>query len=117
MSAYQIVTRSTEPQVVDLADWRTRHASVKSGALGHPIAEIKTATQRLYLTEAAIECSLRDYCKSVASTGPERAASIACALRVFRNGASAASAIAAGQKQARELAWGAVRTPSPEGAA
>jgi len=113
--SYQIVTRSTEPQVVDLADWRARHASVKAGTLGHPVAEIKTATQRLYLTEAAIECSLRDYAKDYNLTSRERAASIAKAMRLFRNGASAAAAISEGQKTARELAWGSVRpTTGPE---
>jgi hypothetical protein len=49
-------------------------------------------------------------------TGCEIAASIACALRWFRNGSSAAKAIEQGQKRARELAWGSVG-PAPKGAA
>lgn len=112
-----ILTRSTEAptNVTRMADWRPRFERVKAGALGHPIAEIKTATQRLYLTEAAIECSLRDYAKQNGLSESERAASIACALRWFRGGSSAAKAISEGQKRARELAWGSVRpTTGPE---
>ena len=114
---YQIVTRSTQPQVVDLADWRTRYATVKNGELGHPVVEIKSPANTLYLTASAIEASLRDYAKRDDLSGAERAASIACALRHFRNGSSAAKAIAEGQKRARELAWGTITTPRPNGAA
>ena len=112
-----IVTRSTEaPSNVErLEDWRPRFANVKRGVLGHPVVDVKTAAQRLYLTEAAIECSLRDYAKVHGLNGAERAASIACALRWFRGGSSAAKAIAEGMKRARELAWGS--KPSPKGAA
>lgn len=110
-----IVTRSTETptNVVRLADWRPRYERVKAGVLGHPVVEIKTAAKNLYLTEAAIECSLREFAKANGLTGSERAASIACALRVFRGGGSAAKAISEGQKRARELAWGTVRPVGP----
>jgi len=111
MSAYQIVTRSTDPQVVDLADWRSRYATVKNAELGRPVVEVRSPSKALYLTESAIEASLRDFAKSHGLTGSERAASIACAMRWFRGGSSAAKAIAEGQKRARELAWGTVRTP------
>jgi len=117
MSAYQIVTRSTEPQVVDLADWRTRYATVKNAELGRPVVEVRSPSKTLYLTESAIEASLRDYAKSHGLTGAERAASIACALRWFRGGSSAAKAISEGQKRARELAWGNGPAPAPRGAA
>lgn len=112
-----IVTRSTEApdNVTRLADWQPRYNRVKRGVLGHPVVEIKAAARHLYLTEAAIECSLRSYAKDHGLNGAERAASIACALRWFRQGASAAKAISEGQKRARELAWGAVRnTTGPE---
>jgi len=114
-----LVTRSTEQptNVTRLADWRPKYERVKSGVLGHPVVEVKTAAQRLYLTEAAIECSLRDYAKQHGLNGAERAASIACALRWFRGGSSAAKAIGEGQKRARELAWGTVRPTDPKGAA
>jgi hypothetical protein len=115
--SYQIVTKSTLPQVVDLADWRARYASVKRGELGHPVVEIRSPARVLALTEAAIESSLRDYAKANGLTGAERAACIACALRWVRGGSSAAKAIGEGQKRARELAWGTVRTPTPDGAA
>lgn len=111
------ITRSTEAptNVTRLAEWRPRFERVKAGALGHPVVELKTAAQRLYLHEAAIECSLRDFAKLHGLSGAERAASIACALRWFRGGSSAAKAIAEGQKRARELAWG--NGPAPRGAA
>lgn len=104
-----IVTRETTPatNVTRIADWRPRYERVKRGELGHPVAEIKTAARTLYLTEAAIECGLREFAKSNGLTDIERAASIACAIRVFRAGGSAATAIQQGQKRAKELAWGA----------
>lgn len=111
------ITRSTESpdNVTRLAEWKPRFDRVKAGTLGHPVVEIKTAAQRLYLTEAAIQCSLRDFAKTHGLNGAERAASIACALRWFRGGSSAAKAISEGQKRARELAWG--NGPAPRGAA
>lgn len=117
MSAYQIVTRSTEPQVVDLADWRSRYTTVKNAELGRPVVEVRSPSKTLYLTESAIEASLRDYAKTHGLNGAERAASIACALRWFRGGSSAAKAISEGQKRARELAWGNGPAPAPRGAA
>lgn len=103
-----IVTQSTEApsNVQRIAEWRPRYQRVKRGELGHPVAEIRTAAKTLYLTEAAIECSLREFAKAHGLTDKERAASIACALRVFRAGSSAATAIAEGRKRACDLAWG-----------
>lgn len=103
-----IVTRSTESldNVTRLADWRPKYERVKRGEFGHPVAELKSAAKTLYLTEAAIECSLREYAKDHGLSGAERAASIACALRWFRGGSSASKAISEGQKRARQLAWG-----------
>lgn len=115
--SYQIVTRSTERQVVDLADWRSRYTTVKNAELGRPVVEVRSPSKTLYLTESAIEASLRDFAKAHGLTGAERAASIACALRHFRGGSSAAKAISEGQKRARELAWGTVRPIDPKGAA
>lgn len=106
MTAY--ITRSTEAptNVTRLEEWKPRYARVQRGALGHPIVELKSAARTLYLTEAAIECSLRDFAKKHGLNGAERAAIIACAIRIFRAGASAATAIGAGQERAKELAWG-----------
>lgn len=103
-----IVTRSTVPQdnVTRIADWKPRYENVKRGELGHPVVEIRSPAKVLALTEAAIEASLREYAKSNGLTGAERAACIACALRWFRGGSSAAKAIGEGQKRARQLAWG-----------
>ena len=113
-----MITRSTEApdNVTRLADWRARYERVKRGEPGH-VAELKTAAKTLYLTEAAIECSLREYARQHGLNGVERAASIACALRWFRGGSSAAKAIGEGQKRARELAWGTARPVDPKGAA
>lgn len=114
-----MITRSTEApdNVTRLADWRPRYERVKRGELGHPVVELKSAAKTLYLTEAAIECSLREYARQHGLSGKEQAASIACALRWFRGGSSAAKAIGEGQKRARELAWGSVRPVDPKGAA
>ena len=111
--SYQITTRSTEPQVIDLAEWKRQYTKVKSAELGRPVVEVRSPARTLWLTEAAIEQSIRDFCKAHMNTGQETAASIARAIRVFRSGTSAASAIAEGQKRARELAWGAVSPVNP----
>lgn len=100
---YQIVTRDTNPQVIDLDGWRERYNSVKRAELGRPVVEIHSPAKLLYLTEKAIESALRDYGKTERKTGCQIAASIACALRVFRAGSSAATAIQQGQKRAGEL--------------
>jgi hypothetical protein len=69
-----LVTRSTVPadNVTRLADWKPRYANVKAGVLGHPVVELKTAAKTLYLQEAAIECSLRDYAKAHGLRGQGR---------------------------------------------
>lgn len=112
-----IITRSTSPRVVDLSDWRERYQSVRRAELGHPVVEIQAPSKLLYLREKAIEDSLRTYGREHSLSGCEIAASIACALRHFRDGSSAATAIDKGRKRARELAWGAVRPVPPKGAA
>jgi len=114
-----VITRSTVPtdNIVRLADWQPRYASVKRAELGTPVVEIRSPARVLALTEAAIESSLREYAKSHALSGAERAAAIACALRWFRGGSSAAKAISEGQKRARQLMWGTVRPVDPKGAA
>jgi hypothetical protein len=103
-----VITRSTVPtdNIVRLADWQPRYASIKREDPGLPVTEIRSPARVLALTEAAIESSLRDYAKAHGLTGAERAASIACALRWFRGGSSAAKAIGEGMKRARALAWG-----------
>ncbi len=112
-----IITRSTLPRVVDLSDWKRRYDSVKRGEPGHPRHEVPSPAKVLFLRERAIESSLREYGQQHSLTGIEIAASIACALRWFRNGSSAAKAIEMGQKRARELAWGTARPVPPKGAA
>lgn len=111
-----IITRSTTPRVVDLSDWRRRYESVKREETGQPVPHVASPAKTLYLREKAIEASLREYGKDHGLAGCEVAASIACALRWFRNGSSAAKAIGEGQKRARELAWGSVG-PAPKGVA
>ncbi len=112
-----IITRSTLPRVVDLSDWRRRYESVKREETGQPVPHVASPAKTLFLREKAIEASLREFGKGHDLTGREIAASIACALRWFRNGSSAAKAIAEGQKCARELAWGTARPVPPKGAA
>lgn len=68
------------------------------------------------IRECAISKSLREYGSAHGLNGSEIAATIACALRVFRSGKSAASAIEAGRKCAHERAWG-VDPKGPRGAA
>jgi len=108
-----IITRSTDApnNVTRIAEWQPRFDRVKRGEACHPIAELKSSAKTLYLTEAAIECSLREYGKDHGLTRREIAAAIQCGLRVFRHGSSAATAIGEGRKTAREFAWGAKTDP------
>jgi len=110
-----IITRSTLPRVVDLSDWRRRYESVRREETGQPVPHVASPAKTLFLREKAIEASLREYGKAHSLSGVEIAASIACALRWFRNGSSAAKAIEQGQKRAREQAWGTARPVPPKG--
>ena len=94
----QIITRSTEPRVVDIEKWRRRYTEA-------------VAVERRN-RERAIRESIDAHCDHHQLTPRIRAAAQACAMRLYRNGSSAAAAISAGKRRATDLAWG-----DPDGAA
>ena len=114
---YQIVTRSTDPQVVDLTAWREQYQSARSIESGDPVKHTPSPALALMSREEAIEKAIRNRCHVLQCSVRETAAAIECGIRKFRAGFSAAAAIEAGQKRARELAWGTARPVDPKGAA
>lgn len=103
---YQIVTRSTDPQVIDLGDWRARYRQALGADDGQPVQEVRSPTKAVWLTQQAIEASVRDYARGLGLKGPQIAASIARAVRAYRAGHSAATAIQRGKQAADELRTG-----------
>lgn len=100
---YQIVTRSTDPQVVDLSDWRARYHQALGADDGQPVQEVRAPTKAVWLTQQAIEASVRDYARGLKLKGPQIAACIARAVRVYRAGHSAATSIQRGKQAADQL--------------
>jgi hypothetical protein len=113
------ITRSTRPQVVDMAKWRERYESIRNADPGLPVTARHPEPARVLMaTESAIEQAVRIYCAKHNLTGPERAASVAAAIRKFRAGNSAATAIRYGYSVADGHAWGSeAKRPFPDGAA
>ena len=114
-----IITRSTRPQVIDMATWRQRYEAHRNADPGLPLTSKHPEPARVLMaTESAIEQAIRIYCAKHNLTGPERAASIAAAIRKFRAGNSAATSIRYGYSVADGFAWGGERKrPFPDGAA
>lgn len=100
---YQIVTRSTDPQVIDLGDWRARYRQALGADDGQPVQEVRSPTKAVWLTQQAIESSVRDYARGLGLSGAQIAASIARAVRVYRAGSSAATSIQRGKQAADQL--------------
>lgn len=100
---YQIVTRSTDPQVVNISDWRARYHQALGADDGRPVQEVRAPIKAVWLTQQAIEASVRDYARGLRLKGPQIAASIARAVRVYRAGHSAATAIQRGKQAADQL--------------
>jgi hypothetical protein len=114
-----IVTRSTVSPTNQerIAHWFARSATMRDAAhMGceetskhapniagkvTPMFRVRKADR-----EEAIEEAVRWYCLRHNLTGPEIAASVAAAIRSFRDGRSAAVAIIRGQHRADSFAWG-----------
>lgn len=114
-----IVTRSTVSRTNQerIAHWFARSATMRAAV--HMGCEITTKhapnlsskvvpmfQTRKADREGAIEEAVRWYCQRHNLTGQEIAASVAAAIRSFRDGRSAAVAIIRGQHRADSLAWG-----------